>query len=320
MCDVSVIIPVFNTDRYLPECLDSVLSQKGISLEILLVDDGSTDKSIRIIKKYATNHPNVRFYLKKHMGVGAARNYGIKRAKGKYLMFLDSDDYLLPDALSALFHKAEEVHADLVIGNYRYLYGQKEQAASPSLRERTYLAKDILHLSCIGGNKLYLSEIIQDYRIRFPSLKMGEDLCFYHEYLSKVLHALTIEEDIFVYRMHEGSTSKTYDLRIFDFFKAFQLIEEVYRDQPYMKKEFTYDEMFYLYGNLKRLPRYPDKQDRIVLFDALQKEAGRHRDVTPEAAILKKRIMKMNKWLYCGTLPVFVHSHLRKVIHMLYKR
>lgn len=320
MYDVSVIIPVFNAAGYLPECLDSVLSQKGISLEILLVDDGSTDKSIPIIKDYAARFPNIRFYLKKHMGVAAARNYGIKRANGKYLIFLDSDDYFLPDALSILFHMADTAHADLVIGNYRYLYGQKEQPASPRLRKDTCLARDIIHLSCISGNKLFLTDIIQGYRIRFPLLKMGEDLCFYHEYLSKVIQALTIEEDIFVYRMHEGSTSKTYDLRTFDFLKAFRLIEENYCNQPYMKKEFTYDEMFYIYGNLKRLPRYPNKQERIRLFDAFQKEACRHKDITPEAAVLKKKILKMNKWLYCGTLPVFVHSHLRKVKHMLFKR
>ena len=97
MPQISVIIPVYNTEEYLKQCIDSVLNQEDIDVELILLDDGSTDKSVYICQKYSEKYGNIHFFKGKHGGVSDARNCGIKRAKGDYIMFLDSDDFLQPN-------------------------------------------------------------------------------------------------------------------------------------------------------------------------------------------------------------------------------
>ncbi len=111
---ISVIIPVYNVEKYLRECVDSVLSQTYKSYEIILVDDGSTDGSGEICDEYAEKHSNVSVIHKANSGPSATRNVGIKLAKGEYIYFLDSDDYIVPAAFEKLVHIAENENADIV--------------------------------------------------------------------------------------------------------------------------------------------------------------------------------------------------------------
>src|SRR5574344_1567100 len=95
MLKISVIVPVYNTSKYLKKCLDSILSQKGQNFEIILINDGSTDNSEQIIKDYQNKFPDIiKLYTKKNGGLSDARNYGVQKANGKYFCFIDSDDYI----------------------------------------------------------------------------------------------------------------------------------------------------------------------------------------------------------------------------------
>lgn len=110
----SVIIPVYNTEQYLDECIQSVLDQTQTETEILLIDDGSTDKSYEIMCSYATQYANVKVFHQENKKLGAARNLGLEKATGKYILFLDSDDYIEKNCLKELFNCTEENHLDFV--------------------------------------------------------------------------------------------------------------------------------------------------------------------------------------------------------------
>lgn len=119
---VSVIIPVYNVEKYLRQNLQSVANQTLKEIEIICVDDGSTDSSYEIIREFAAKDPRFVAVQQKNGGAGAARNNGLRRAKGKYLSFLDSDDFFEPDMLEAAYEKAEETKADFVVFNSDQYY------------------------------------------------------------------------------------------------------------------------------------------------------------------------------------------------------
>lgn len=110
---ISVIIPVFNVEKFLPQCLDSVTGQTFADIEIICIDDGSTDKSPEILSRYADRDPRIRIISRTNGGLSAARNAGLKIARGKYIFFIDSDDWIEPNTLEKLFAAAENTGADL---------------------------------------------------------------------------------------------------------------------------------------------------------------------------------------------------------------
>ena len=120
---ISVIIPIYNVEQYLEECLNSVIEQTFKDIEIILVDDGSTDRSSEIIRNFAKRDKRVIFCSQTHQGVSVARNTGIRQAKGKYMLFVDSDDKIIQiDCLKILYQNVIETNSDLVLGNAAYWY------------------------------------------------------------------------------------------------------------------------------------------------------------------------------------------------------
>ncbi len=123
---LSIIIPVFNTEKFILTCLDSIFEQEFTDLEVIAVNDGSIDKSEQILFDYVKKEPRLRVFSQKNQGVVAARNLGINNSKGEWIMFLDSDDYLLPECLFKMFIETESKGVDIVIGNMLYDYGRKK--------------------------------------------------------------------------------------------------------------------------------------------------------------------------------------------------
>ena len=114
---ISVILAIYNVQDYLDECLKSLLNQTMFDdIEVLMVDDGSSDYSKDLVDEYAEKYDNFHAFHKENEGPGIARNYGIKRAKGEYIHFLDSDDYITPDAYENLYRIAKETDCDFVVG------------------------------------------------------------------------------------------------------------------------------------------------------------------------------------------------------------
>ena len=135
---VSVIIPVYNVEKYLNQCLDSVIAQTLTDIEIICVNDSSTDGSLGILEEYEKKDKRIRVVTQPNSGAGAARNRGLSMASGKYLSFLDSDDFFEPDMLELAYQKAEEDSADFVVFNSNQYYTDKGKFVEVSwtLREK----------------------------------------------------------------------------------------------------------------------------------------------------------------------------------------
>ena len=118
---VSIIVPVYNTERFLNRCIDSVLAQTYSDWELLLVDDGSTDSSGSICDEYATQDSRIRVFHKENGGVSSARNLGLDYARGEWITFVDSDDYIAPDMIEKLYETQKRNNADITVCGYRWV-------------------------------------------------------------------------------------------------------------------------------------------------------------------------------------------------------
>ena len=158
---ISIVVPVYNIHAYLPRCVDSVLAQQGVKLELLLIDDGSTDGSGALCEELAKQDDRVTVYHKPNGGLSDARNYGMARAKGEYLLFLDGDDYLTEGACANLMQEAVTAQADIVVGKIHFVEPDPimEQWEAQLERHAT------LHTVCTGKEYLLLTLRYSDLRV-----------------------------------------------------------------------------------------------------------------------------------------------------------
>lgn len=188
MPKISVIVPVYNTDKYLHKCVDSILSQTFTSFELLLINDGSKDCSGEICDEYARKDVRIRVFHKENGGVSSARNLGIENARGEWIAFVDSDDFLPADALRNLLESNNE---DLIIGGYKNHFGDElitldgEKQIIKKVDFEMFLSLNINSvLFRTPWCKLFKKEIIDRESLRFDnSLVFGEDTVFVTTYL-----------------------------------------------------------------------------------------------------------------------------------------
>lgn len=206
---VSVIIPCYNAERTLKQCLDSVLNQTYRNLEVLVIDDGSADQSRAILQFYAKKDGRVHPVFHTHQGVSCARNMGLSQARGQYLQFVDADDCLLDNATELLVAGMQRQKADWVIGDYLQI-PEEEHIHLPAgfYKKRRFLKKLMrypnAHYYGVLWNKLYRRQIIVEKGFQFPEeVSMGEDFIFNMEYLSQVQKICCLKETLYVYRRQQ---------------------------------------------------------------------------------------------------------------------
>lgn len=216
--EISVIIPVYNTEQYLEECLDSLAAQHFQDWECLLIDDGSTDGSGRICDLYARSDTRFRVFHTANSGAAAARNLGIANAAGKYLAFIDSDDTIEKNYLAELYHTAETTAADLTVGGIRNVRADGVEiavsagGAFPLCGENADRFVDLNRKFLLYGptSKLYRSGIVAGNGIGFPAgVHYGEDLVFNFEYLEHVATIAVSEAANYNYRKTADGTLST---------------------------------------------------------------------------------------------------------------
>lgn len=205
--DLSVIIPVYNVEKYLSQCLDSVLNQDfgGYSVEVIAVNDGSPDGSARILERYAA-HPLVRVIHKENGGLSSARNAGLRNASGRYIMFLDSDDYLVNDCIRLLLDKATENTCDIVQMNYAHLAGS---TLFPSGLKWGFSETESYMEKCtIPGHacmKLFSRSLFSG--LSFPKGYWYEDTIVHMILFERCKKLGTISRTGYIYRLSETSIS-----------------------------------------------------------------------------------------------------------------
>lgn len=209
---VSVVVPVYNGERYLSGCIDSILCQSFSLFEAIFVDDGSVDNSFQILTERALLDKRIKVIRQKNMGVTYARRSGVKYAEGKYVCFVDCDDQLFPDTLSLLFNKALASEADIVCGNSSYADRIKSDHFLDSFGYVSALLERKVDL--VVWAKLYRKSLLTDYVLDIPShIKFAED---YIMNIRIALHAKKvyfIRDLIYQYsEYNEGSVTSTFQL------------------------------------------------------------------------------------------------------------
>lgn len=281
---ISVIIPIYNTEKYLEETLDSILNQTMINdIEVLMIDDGSCDNSRYIVEKYALDYTNFFSFHHENMGSGQERNFGIRKARGEYVHFMDSDDYIVPTFYEELYNLAKKEDYDFVIGNstkftknsnwkeilYKTIFKNTGKISSSNIKNRPSLVYNV-----ICWDKLIKREYLLNNSIFFPNKNItSQDMPF-----SLKLHYMTnsigmINKDMYYWRTRQDDSSVTQQknkLKSFnDRMYAFSLmmayinemnVEDEIKNYLYFKW-LDHDLIMYL----KRINNYSNEDQKILL-------------------------------------------------------
>lgn len=250
MPKVSIIVPVYNSEKYLKTCLDSLVRGTLEDVEIILIDDCSTDNSLLILEEYAKKYPNIKVYHnEKNLGQGSSRNKGLDVAKGEYIGFVDSDDYISSTMYENMYNIALDTKAPLVITYIDYVYDDSSLNKTPILEENIFSFnphdKDKKHVipyetpsSC---TKLYKRELIGDHR--FMENTLFEDVEFTYFMMMKAEKITILPAVNYYYRAnnYNSISFKTYKKtdKIYDIFKVLDKLEE---DAKSIKRDIFFKE------------------------------------------------------------------------------
>lgn len=248
---VSVIVPVYNVEQYLPQCLDSIVNQTLKNIEIICVNDSSTDNSLNILNHYAEKDPRIKVVTQPNGGAGAARNRGLSLAAGKYLSFLDSDDFFEPDMLELAYNKAVCDKADFVVfQSDQYYTDRKEFVSVPwTLREKEIppytpfnhrQMTDNIFKVFVGWawDKLYDREFVEKNHLRFQEQRTSNDMLFVFSGVA-VAKRISVVKKVLTHQRRDAkdSLSKTRENSWHCFYDALSAL----RDR--LKSEGLYDEL-----------------------------------------------------------------------------
>lgn len=249
---VSIIVPVYNAESSIARCVDSILSQQFTDFELLLVDDGSRDGSGAICDGYAAADSRVRVIHKENTGVSDTRNLGIAQARGTYLQFLDSDDWITPDATKLLVRTAEAHSCDLVISDFYRVVGERVSRKGDIDEDRTLTREEYAaHMMeqpadfyyGVLWNKLYRRDIVADHGLRMdPDISWCEDFLFNLEYIRHAERFYALQVPIYYYVKTKGSLAsqslsitKTIRMKLMLFEYYNQFYKSVFDEEEYEK-------------------------------------------------------------------------------------
>ena len=236
--NISVVVPVYNTSRYLHQCIDSLINQTWKNVEFIFVDDGSVDGSYEILKEYRKKDDRIKIIRQKNMYAGVARNNGIKQATGKYILFLDSDDYFDPMLLEEAFRCAEKNQAEIVFWGH-YLYDDQTAVISkyPFRMKRGIFSGKMLGeemfttFAVVPWNRLYLRSFIMKHNLEYQTIHKHNDVYFGLLSIALAERIVCLNRRLVYYRVNnpgslQGKGTISYSLLIQCFTELKQSLKE----------------------------------------------------------------------------------------------
>lgn len=324
---VSIVVPVYNVEKYLEKCLISLCRQTYKNIEIIVIDDGSTDRSQEIIKKYMKLDKRIICERQENAGLGAARNTGIKLSKGSYLCFVDSDDWVSEDYVEQFVKTLEEDNTDMVISNIKYVYEDgSERPRTPHIDYHEVISsKEAIKRLLINKqyrfhapNKFVKKSIFQDNKIQFAEGKLYEDIfTTYKVILGTEKVSLIPNHTYFYLQSRAGSimNAKINKKRFYDLYEALnQIVTNSQIKKMNLEKEIqviyvlnVISLMNYVYPAINNLSKEEITEYRkYVLKDKnsdLLKNIFRNNEIS---AVQKLRVYLIRKhfWFYCKVMKI----------------
>ena len=271
---ISIIVPVYNVKKYFRDCIESIFSQTYHNLEIILIDDGSTDGSEKLADDYAKTDKRIKVIHQKNIGLSGARNTGLKHATGKYVTFVDSDDRIDPNMVEGLLNALIDAHADIAICSFKEIYPNGktkdfnkncpkqvftvELALSNMLQENGFMVSTTM--------KLFPTSYFKD--IKFPIDKLHEDVGTTYKLIMKATKIVFIPNEYYIYVHHDNSIiNQTFDERKFNLIDLTdQMCNDIDRHYPNLQDITNERRMRAHFSILRQIPLNHPKTKEIVNY------------------------------------------------------
>ena len=309
---VSVIVPVYNVYDYLDKCLDSLAKQTLKDIEILIINDGSPDNSQEIIDEYTKKYPKMKGFKKPNGGLSDARNYGLEKAHGEYIAFLDSDDYVTNEKKKKMYLKAKEKDFDMVVCDINYVYPNKTLLVNSGITNDTEDIKKIYPtIHPAAWNKIFKKELFQN-EVYFKVGVWFEDVEFIYRMLPYIKSIGVCHEAFNQYVQREGSITNTVNPKIYDYIGNMNGIIDFYKKRKLYsnyQKELEYVYVRYLYATfIKSVSRY-DYNEYLKAVDLAIENVSKH---FPK--------YRKNTYFYKNLKGIYLVMFNKFIAKLLYKR
>ncbi len=318
MPKVSVIVPIYNVEKYLEKCINSLLSQTLEDIQIILVNDGSKDNSGNIAKEYEQNNKDRVIYVEKENGgLSDARNYGLKYATGDFIAFLDSDDYIEKNAYEEMYNKAIEENADYVECDFIWEFPNKIRVDKqyPYKNKKEMLS----FVRVVAWNKLIKRQLIIDNNLEFPKGLRYEDVEFTYKLIPFVNKFTYVDKPFIHYVQREGSIANVQNERTAEIFTVLDNVIEFYKKNNIYEKyrdELEYNYARYLLcSSLKRMCKIKDKTIREKLLTESWERLNLNFPNWKENVILKTVNIGKNKYMRTVNKSTYkIYSKILEII------
>ena len=332
--EVSVIIPIYNAEQYLSDCLNSVLKQTITNLEILLIDNNSTDNSLKICEEFSKKDARFKVFYCKKQGVSATRNVGLKNARGKFIAFLDADDSYVPDFLANMTSFAKKNNSEITVCLFNYQKRNQKNSLSSyinltvqqflettfSLWSETY--KDLLPYGGHIGNKLFSSKILKN-EFFIENLKGAEDEIFIFNLRRKISKVTLVSMNLYNYRQGHSSIRKEKNFIFFTTMNRLNLLKQDLNDyEKKIVKSAYVRSVLYLIRQYICSQRMSSSED-IVAIQLISKKAVkflRGNECLPKSYFGRYFLFDYSLLLILQTLPLSLTVFLFRSINYLILR
>lgn len=313
MAEISIIVPVYQVEKYIRQCVDSILAQTFTDFELILVDDGSKDQSGKICDEYAGMDERVKVIHKENGGAADTRNRGMEQAIGNYFMFVDSDDYIAPTMVECLYKNILNENADIAACNYLYFFeNDRKKDFATNVKSEVLTGTEIFYdrknernygFWTVVWNKLMKRETVG--KIRFRSGKYYEDEFWANEIYQMDIKIVTVPDCLYYYRQHENSTMRQKKIaRSLDLIEAYQeriyiyLKEQKYSDQAYKVLVYSLEHL----EESKRLIANEDERKKYIQAE------NRTKDIVNQLKKRKLSGIQSVSLVFLGISPCLVFS------------
>ena len=321
---ISVIVPVYKVEKYLPACLDSLLAQTYQNFELLLVDDGSPDKCWGILQQYAARDARVRIFNKENGGVSSARNFGLRQAKGEYIGFVDSDDFVAPQYLEWMHRALQQTNTELAVCGYRKVPKEADPAGiapaaeKPEIKTFSLAEYSFDYTQCEAANQyvwriLYKRSLCRELYFD-EQLFIGEDTFFFVQVLLQAKGLALVKAPLYFYRIWpESVCQRSFTQKHYTAVETWSRIYEMTQQTDPLLKN-SAEQMLVLacahayYRMLEA--HYPDKKLRASAVETVRthRAAVRHMETKPRWKLWDKARLQSMLYLPAWFNGAFWHT------------